>query len=358
MSQVKQIAQYGQSIWIDTIQTSFIESGELQSLINDDGVVGLTSNPAIFEKAIAKTNEYDARLKSAGTQDPEAAFVAVAVDDIQAACAKLLPVYEQTNGLDGWVSLEVSPTLAHDTDNTVKEALALHAAIDRPNAMIKVPGTEAGISAFEQLTAAGISVNVTLLFSVERYAKIAAAYIRGLETRLAQGESIEHIASVASFFISRVDSKIDSALPEGHPLAGQLGIANAKVAYGHYQNLFNSPQWQRLAAAGARPQRLLWASTGTKNPALPQSYYVDALIGPDTVNTVPPATLDAYRSEGQPANRLENGLADAHDMLAALSSLDIDLSEVTNTLESEGVAQFETAYANLIQAVKDKLGAL
>jgi transaldolase len=361
------LKSHGQSIWLDFIQRSLLDSGELERLISEDGICGLTSNPAIFEKAIAATSEYDRSLLTALAGDPELSaedlFEALAVDDIARAADLFHHVHQNSRGDDGMVSLEVSPELAHDADETVKEALRLWHHLDRPNVMIKVPGTLAGVEAFERLTAKGVSVNVTLLFSVERYRAVVQAYLRGLEKRTEKHEPLEGIASVASFFVSRVDLAVDAALEANGSdaalaLRGQTAIANAKLAYGHWQNIFNSDKFQRFRDAGALPQRLLWASTGVKNPAYSDVMYIDELLGAETVNTVPPATLDAYRDHGLPAERLSKGLTEAQAMIEQLPSYGVDLAAITDKLESDGVAQFSEAFQRLLAAISDKCNTL
>ncbi len=354
----------GQSLWLDYIQRSMLSNGELDSLINEDQIKGITSNPSIFESAIASTDEYDGQIATllgdAPDMTAENIFKALAIQDIKDAADAFLPVYEKSRGDDGMVSLEVSPTLAHDAAATVAEAKELHAAIDKPNVMIKVPGTRAGVEAFETLTAAGISVNVTLLFSVQRYKEIVQAYINGLSARLEQSQDISKIASVASFFVSRVDVAVDKALSAhadqaaASPLMGDIAIANAKVAYGHYQNIFNSSQFEKLSAAGAIPQRLLWASTATKNPEYSDVYYVEELMGPDTVNTVPPKTMDAFRDHGTVEQRLLSPVAESQQLLDQVAALGISLQDITEQLEREGVESFSTAFDRLLQAITDK----
>lgn len=353
----------GQSIWIDYIQKSMLESGELTRLIKDDAICGLTSNPSIFEAAIAKTNEYDDSLKAFVNANPDASnlevFNHLAVADIQAAADEFSDVYEKADGQDGMVSLEVAPDLAHKAGDTIERGLELHAMVDRPNVMIKVPGTKAGVKAFEVLTVAGVNVNVTLLFSVARYREIAQAYIRALEKRAESGHDNSRMASVASFFISRVDTAVDGELESkggdiAEQLSGKIGIANAKVAYGYFANLFGAGQWQKLAANGAKPQRLLWASTGTKNPAYPDTYYIEELLGPQTVNTVPPKTLDAFRDHGTAENRLAMGLADAHKQLTGAKELGINLEAITTKLEEDGLASFSDAFDRLMQSIDEK----
>lgn len=361
-----QANKLGQSIWIDVIQRSMLESGELAALIEQDAITGLTSNPSIFEAAIAKTTEYDASLKDFVAANPNASdldvFNSLAVADIQAAADIFADVYKASEGQDGMVSLEVAPNIAHDAEATIERGLALNAMVDRPNVMIKVPGTKAGIKAFEALTVAGVNVNVTLLFSVNRYLEIARAYIRALETRVAAGKNISSLASVASFFVSRVDTAVDaqlgelsgSAAEQSSALAGQIGIANAKVAYGHFANLFGSEQWQKLAALGAKPQRLLWASTGTKNPELRDTLYIEELMGPQTVNTIPPKSLDAFRDHGVAEAKLATRLADAHKQMSALTELGVNLTAITDKLEADGLQSFADAFDRLMESIAEK----
>lgn len=349
----------GQSLWLDFIQKSLLD-GELQRMIIDDRVMGLTSNPAIFEQAIANTDEYDADIHRLVTAEPELEgielFNRLAIPDIQAAADAFRSTWEETNGLDGMVSFEVAPDLAHDSAGTVAMAEALWARIDRPNIMIKVPGTSAGVTAFEEITAKGINVNVTLLFSVTRYREIALAWIRGLERCHAAGKPLERLHSVASFFVSRVDSAVDAALEANGSdaamaLRGKLAIANAKVAYGHFANLFGSEKFSALRAQGANPQRLLWASTGTKNADYSDVLYVEELIGPDTVNTVPPKTLDAFRDHGTVAPRLTQGLAEASAQMNSLAELGISLGDITDSLEADGITSFTEAFDRLLAAL-------
>lgn len=358
--------EIGQSLWLDYIQKSLL-NGDLQKMIKDDRLMGLTSNPAIFEQAIAKTNEYDQAITEIITAQPDVSslelFNQLAIPDIQAAADAFASTYEETDGVDGMVSFEVTPDLAHDSAGTIAMGVELHQRVNRPNLMIKVPGTTAGVSAFEELTAKGINVNVTLLFSVSRYKEIAQAYIRGLERRHADGHSVARIASVASFFVSRVDSSTDKAL-EAHggdmanALLGKIAIANAKVAYGHFVNLFGSEQFNRLKTQGARPQRLLWASTGVKNPAYSDVLYIEELIGPDTVNTVPPKTMEAFKDHGVAESRLTNNLAQAHKDISALGDLGIALNDITDTLEADGIQSFVEAFDRLLTVLADKRTAV
>lgn len=370
MNALQQLKQLGQSVWYDNIQRNMLgPEGELARMIKQDGLAGVTSNPSIFEKAINNSNDYDEQLfqlvKQANNPSSRVLFFDLAIDDIQHAADLLKPVYQQTAGRDGYVSLEVSPDLAYDTDNTVAEAKQLVQRVERPNLLIKVPSTREGIAAVEALTAAGVNVNATLLFSVQRYEEIARAYISGLRQRMQQGHAIDTIASVASFFVSRVDTLIDKLLDEKaasapdqqkaiiQQLQGQVAILNAKAAYAIYQKLY-ADEFADLAAHGAHSQRLLWASSGTKNPAYSDVLYIDSLIGADTVNTIPPATYTAFLDHGKPAATLEQGAADAAGQLSRLDDLDIDLSAACQQLEDEGVEAFATAFNNLLAAIENK----
>ena len=353
------LGQLGQSPWYDFITRDLITSGELARLIREDGLRGMTTNPTIFEKAIGGSELYDddiRRLAAEGRR-PAEIFEALAVEDVRAACDLFLPIYHQSDGLDGLVSMEVAPTLAHDTAGTIAEAERLWARIGRPNVMIKIPGTREGLPAITHCLAQGINVNVTLLFSVERYREVVEAFMRGLEQRLAGGAAIRRIASVASFFVSRVDGKVD-ALPAASALKGKAAIANACAAYAAFEELFGSARWKALVVAGAMVQRPLWASTSTKDPRLPDVYYVEALIGDLTVNTLPPATFAAYRDHGQPALRIHDGLAAATVTLRTLAEAGIQLSSVTAALESEGVASFAASFASLRTVIEQKAAAL
>ena len=352
----------GQSIWLDYIQRSMFD-GELQTLIKDDQIMGLTSNPAIFEKAIADTNEYDDAIAKIIASDSTVSnlelFTQLAVQDIQMAANAFASTYSATSAIDGYVSLEVTPDLADDVEGTVKMALDLHKRVNRDNLLIKVPGTKAGVIAFEQLIRQGINVNVTLLFSVQRYLEIAQAYISGLQARHDDGNPVENIASVASFFVSRVDTEVDGALAKStaagaSDLKGLIAIANAKVAYGHFANLFGSAKFAKLREQGAQPQRLLWASTGTKDPEYSDVLYVEQLIGPETVNTMPPKTMDAFRDHGVAEARLPNKLADAHTQLSALADLGMPLSAITDKLESAGIESFAKSFDNLLAVLGEK----
>jgi len=365
MTKLHELADLGQAIWFDYIRRSFITSGELQALI-DEGLRGVTSNPTIFEKAIAGSTDYDDalhRLVGEG-KTVEQIYEAMALDDIRRAADLLRPVYEQTDGADGYVSLEVNPSLAHDTEGTIAEARRLFAALDRPNVMIKVPATPAGIPAIETLIGEGINVNVTLMFSLDHYGSVAEAYIAGLEELATTGADLSKVASVASFFVSRVDTAVDRALEEigETALQGRIAIANAKVTYARFREVFSGERWERLAAQGARVQRPLWASTSTKNPLYPDTLYVDGLIGPDTVNTVPPATLNAFRDHGTvaptlevgPSASLRAGLDEARLQLARLAELGVDLDAITQKLQDDGVAAFAKSFESLMATIAEK----
>jgi transaldolase/transaldolase/glucose-6-phosphate isomerase len=356
------LGELGQSVWYDYITRDLLVSGELNRLIQEDGLRGMTSNPTIFEKAIAGSSLYDDDIRKLSEQGSGAAdiFEAVAVADVQAACDAFAPLYRESGKRDGFVSLEVSPRLAQDAEATLQEARRLWKALNRPNAMIKIPGTRAGLTAISRTIAAGVNVNVTLLFSVERYSEVIEAFLQGLESRLEQRLPIDAIASVASFFVSRVDAKIDPLLDRmgGSDLRGKSAIANAALAYRLFRQSLASERWAQLASAGAHPQRPLWASTSTKDPRYPDVYYVEALIGPDTVNTVPPETLAAYRDHGQPSARIDEALAAAPAQLGRLRDAGIDLPAITRELEEDGVAKFAASYAGVLAGIEAKVGSL
>jgi transaldolase len=363
MNPLLQLGELGQSVWYDYITRDLLLSGELARLIAADGLRGMTSNPTIFDKAVAGSRLYDEDIRRLADRGAGAGeiFEALAVADVRAACDAFLPLYERSGGGDGLVSLEVSPTLAHDTDATVQEAERLWGDLDRPNAMIKIPGTRAGLPAITRCIASGINVNVTLLFSVERYGDVIDAFLAGMEHRLDRQLPITSVVSVASFFVSRVDGKIDPVLdltPGGGALRGKAAIANACIAYRLFEETLRAPRWERLAKAGAQPQRPLWASTSTKDPRYPDTYYVDALIAPRTVNTLPPETLDAYRDHGRPAVRIQEGMAAAPEQLEALARAGIDLALVTRELELEGVEKFAASHRSLLAALDAKIGQL
>jgi transaldolase/glucose-6-phosphate isomerase len=355
----------GQAVWLDYLDRSFLAEGGLARLIEEDGLTGVTSNPSIFEKAIGHGNDYDeqiAQLVRGGETDLAAVYERLAVTDIQAAADALRPVYDRLDGADGFASIEVSPALALSTQGTIDEARRLWAAVDRPNLMVKVPGTREGVPAVRALTTEGINVNITLLFAIDMYQAVAEAFLAGLEDRVAQGRDISRMASVASFFVSRVDTaidgKIDARVAAGgddaaalSALRGRVAIANAKLAYQGYLELIASDRWRALARQGARPQRLLWASTGTKDPAYSDVYYVETLIGRDTINTMPPKTVDAFRDHGTVAPTLTADIAGERHVLAEADRLGLDLAGVTSDLVTEGVEKFSDAADALLTAI-------
>jgi len=356
---IKKLTSLKQSLWYDNIQRKLLDAqhGELKAMIERGDIRGVTSNPTIFQNAIAKTNDYDAALIPLAWSgwDAEKIFWQLAVEDIQQACDLFRPLYDETKGGDGYVSLEVSPYLANETEATAKQAVELWERVNRPNLMVKIPATKAGVPAIRQTIAAGINVNVTLIFSLERYAEVMDAYLSGLEDRVAANEPVNMIASVASFFVSRVDTKIDPRLPKDSSLLGKAAIANAKLAYHAFEEIFTSARFATLKARfGARAQRPLWASTGTKNPAYSDTLYVDSLIGPDTVNTVPPATLDAFRDHGTAAITITRGLDEAKVQLAELETAGVSMKQVTDELEAEGVKSFADAFKVLLDVVDDR----
>jgi transaldolase len=370
-NRLQRLHDAGQSIWLDYIDRPMLYNGELARRIRDDALTGMTSNPTIFEKALAEGTAYDAQLASAppGLTSWQL-FELVAAEDVRAACDHFREVYERTGGGDGYVSLEVGPSLAHDTEGTVAEAHRLWEAVGRPNLMVKVPGTEAGVRAFERLTADGLNVNVTLLFAVEAHRRVIEAYLAGLEARAADGRPVDRIASVASFFVSRVDTEVDKRLDariaaasgaERERLAalkGRAAIANARIAYGLFRTMFSGRRWEALAAKGARLQRPLWASTSTKNPAYRDVMYVEQLIGPDTVNTMPPATLEAFRDHGETARTVDADVAGAERTIRDLATAGIPLDEVTDKLLVEGLASFARSFDSLIGGLEGKTARL
>ncbi|OLE97329.1 MAG: transaldolase, partial [Cyanobacteria bacterium 13_1_20CM_4_61_6] len=365
---LKDLLKFGQSVWLDYIRRDLITTGELKRLIQEDGLRGMTSNPAIFEKAIVGSTDYAdilTSLKNRTDLDAKARYELIAIRDIQDAADLLRPVYDESKLRDGYISLEVSPYLARETQGTLEEARRLWKAVGRPNIMIKVPGTAEGIPAFEQLISEGINVNVTLLFSQGVYQKVAEAYIRGLEKFAASGGDVKRVASVASFFISRIDNSVDAEISarlksaknsqEEQKLKGLLGkvaIGNGKLAYQRYLNIFSGPQWDKLRAKGGQTQRVLWASTSTKNPAYPDILYVQEMIGPDTVNTIPPATFDAFRDHGLPRETLTEGVDEAKQVMAGLASVGISIDVITDKLTDDGVRLFEEAFDKLLAAVE------
>jgi len=369
---LRELERYGQSIWYDSLRRGLIASGELARFVVEDGLKGLTTNPAIYERAIDSTRDYDAELVGLLRRpdlDAKGVYEQLAIHDIQAAADLLGPVYDRTGGRDGFVSLEVSPAAARDDRATVAEALRLWRAVDRRNAMIKVPGTPEALRAIRRLLAEDVNVNVTLLFSREAYRKVAEAHAAALEDRIGRGEDVSRVASVASFFVSRIDTEVDRRLDAlaagGAPdaarraraLRGRVAIANAKLAYQDWRALVASERWRALRARGAMPQRLLWASTGTKDPAYRDVMYVEELIGPYTVDTVPPATFDAFRDHGRVAPSLEAGVEAARDTIAELAALGISLDEVTERLLEDGVRLFAEPFAKLLRTIEARRGA-
>jgi len=363
MGKLNDLAAQGQAVWLDFVDRKFLNEGGLEKLIDEDGVTGVTSNPSIFEKAMGHGDAYDESLAEYDRAHPGAATIDryehLAIQDIQHAADQLCPVYDRLEAKDGYVSLEVSPYISDDTDATIAEARKLWDAVGRPNLMIKIPGTEAGAPAISATIAAGINVNVTLLFALDAYIRVAEAYAAGLEERVRQGQPIDRIASVASFFVSRIDTTIDKQIDEegkdeAKALRGKVAIANAKAAYGWYQDFIRSDRWKALADKGAQPQRLLWASTGVKDPAYPPTYYMDALIGPDTVNTVPPKTLDAFREGGTAGTTLAHDPEEAKRVLAEADRLGLDLNGVTGRLVQEGVASFVKSFDELLGSIAKK----
>ena len=359
MNPLKQLQTEGQSIWLDYIRRNLITSGELNRLIDEDGLRGMTSNPTIFHKAITSGGEYDESLRRALEAnrdiDTKSLYEVVAIEDIQMAADVLEPVYKSSNGADGFVSFEVSPRLADDTDATIAEAKRLWETVNRPNLMIKVPGTSAGVPAFETLIAGGVNVNVTLMFSLKHYEDVAQAYIRGLK----RCKHPERMASVASFFVSRVDTIVDKALEangsdEARALCGRIAVVNAKVTYRRFQEIFYGDDFADLASEGARVQRPLWASTSTKNPSYHDVLYVDELIGADTVNTLPPATLDAFRDHGRVGNTITERVDEAAAQIDKLQDLGIRLDELTDKLQVDGVASFAKSFEDLLDAHEKK----
>jgi transaldolase len=364
---LKQLARFGQSIWLDYIRRSLMTSGELRRMVEEDGLGGMTSNPSIFEKALAEGQEYAdylAQLRADKTLDAKGIYEGIAIRDIQDAADVLRPVYARTNRRDGYVSLEVAPFLAHKTQETIDEAFRLWKTVDRPNLMIKIPGTPAGVPAIETVLREGVNVNVTLLFAQEMYEEVAWAYVRALEQRAANGLDLAGIAGVASFFVSRIDTSvdalIDARLPQANAeqrkllesLRSKVAIANAKLAYERYERIFSGPRWEALASKGAQPQRVLWASTSTKNPKLRDVLYIEELIGKDTVNTIPPATYDAFKDHGKPRASLEENMEGARQVMSDLEKAGISMEAVTADLAAAGVKQFEDAFTKLLAVTK------
>jgi transaldolase len=360
---LERLSDLGQSVWVDFLSRESIHGGHLQELIDEYSVVGATSNPTIFEKAMSSGDAYDEQLHELAAEnvDVDRVFWTLAEQDIRDACDLFHPVWDGGGGRDGYVSLEVDPRLAYDTLQTYREAIRIHKSVDRPNLMVKIPATKPGLAAIEDVIAKGHSINVTLIFSLQRYAEVAESYIRGLERLVAEGGDPRKVASVASFFVSRIDTEADRRLDElkaPEELKGKLAIANARLAYAHYLEAFSGPRWEYLVGKGASPQRVLWASTSTKNPAYPDTLYVDELIGPDTVNTMPEETIMAFQDHGEPQSRLESDLEGARHVFAELERVGVDYDDVTDTLEREGVEKFSASFEELIESLRTKQKSL
>ena len=367
MKPITKLHSLGQSIWYDNIERRLLTGGELAAMIERGDIRGITSNPSIFNNAISKSSDYDDALIPLAQQglSKEEIYEALAIEDIRAACDLFRPLYNATDGGDGYVSLEVSPYLANDTETTRAEAARLWELVDRPNLMVKIPATRAGLPAVAQSIAAGINVNVTLIFSIARYIEVMDAYLSGLEQRLNAGQPIDHLASVASFFVSRIDTNIDSRLQaivdaggesaeRAAALQGKIAVASAKLAYARHKDIFGGDRWERLNTRGARIQRPLWASTSTKNPAYPDTKYVDELIGPDTVNTIPPKTLIAFGAHGSAELTLAAGVDAARAAIDELAALGISITEITQELEDQGVKSFADAFTALLESVEKR----
>jgi transaldolase len=357
-SRLHQLSEAGVSVWIDNLSRDLIQSGELERMMREDAVVGITSNPTIFQKAISSGDAYDEQLREVleEEKDPTEIFIRLAAKDVTDACDLLRKVWDEGGGKDGYVSIEVDPTLAYDTEGTVAQALRFHKLIDRPNLFVKIPATRPGLPAIEDMIAKGKSINVTLIFSLRRYVEVAEAYIRGLERLVAGGGDPTVVASVASFFVSRVDTETDRRLDEigGHDeLKGKLGIANARLAYERYEQLFSGERWEFLAGKGASPQRCLWASTSTKNPAYRDTMYVEELIGPMTVNTMPPETIQAFQDHGKVVrDTVKRDLDGARKLLDDLAKAGVDYDDVVETLEREGVEKFADSFVELLEGIR------
>ena len=359
---LQRLSALGQSVWVDFLSRESIRGGHLQELIDDYSVVGATSNPTIFEKAMGSGTAYDKQINelAAGGADVEATFWALAQKDIEDACDLFRAVWEGGSGRDGYVSLEVDPRLAYDTLETYREAMRLHKELDRPNLMVKIPATKPGLAAIEDVIAKGHSINVTLIFSLQRYAEVAESYLRGLERLVAAGGDPSRVASVASFFVSRIDTEADRRLDEAGAveLKGKLAIANAKLAYAHYLEVFSGSRWEYVAGKGATPQRVLWASTSTKNPDYRDTLYVEELLGPDTVDTMPEETIKAFQDHGEAEARLTAGLEESHELMRRLAAAGVDYDDVTETLEREGVEKFAASFEELMSTLSGKRDSL
>ena len=356
------LSELGQSVWVDFLSRDLLRSGELARMMEDDAVCGVTSNPTIFQKALSEGDAYDVQLRElAGEDDPQEIFIALAARDVGDACDLMRPAWDGGQGLKGYVSIEVDPTLAHDTAGTLEQARRLHELIERPNLYVKIPGTKEGLPAIEDMIASGRSINVTLIFSLERHREVMEAYVRGLERFVEAGGDPGGVASVASFFVSRVDTEADRRLDElgGHgELKGRLAVANAKLAYRSWQEVFSGERWDALAARGASKQWCLWASTSTKNPDYSDVLYVESLIGPDTVNTMPEETIRAFQDHGRPSVTLEDDVDEAARLLEELATVGIDYDDVTAALEREGVQKFADSFSELLDGIRGKSGEL
>jgi len=363
-SNLHKLSALGQSVWIDYLSRGLLQTGELARMMRDDAVVGITSNPTIFQKAISEGDRYDAQLKEvleSGETDPKEIFLKLSSNDIADACDLLRKVWDATKGLDGYVSWEVDPTLAFDREGTIAEARRLHEWVERPNLYVKIPATEPGVGAIEEMIASGRNINVTLIFSLERHKEVMEAYIRGLERLVEDGGDPATVHSVASFFVSRVDTETDNRLDEvggATKLKGKLGIANAKLAYQNYLETFSGPRWEALEQNGATKQRCLWASTSTKNPEYRDVLYVEELIGPETVNTMPEETIKAFQDHGKVAETLTQGVDEARKLFDDLRDAGVDYDDVTDTLEREGVQKFADSFDELMDGIKAKRGEL
>ena len=362
-SRLHQLSELGQSVWIDYLSRQLLQTGKLERMLEEDAVVGVTSNPTIFQKAIAEGDAYDDQMREVlGEEDDlKEVFLKLAVQDVQNACDLFRRVWDEGKGQDGYVSIEVDPNLAYDTQGTIDEAQRLHELVDKPNCFVKIPATEAGLPAIEEMIARGRSINVTLIFSLQRYAEVVEAYLRGLERLVESGGDPGPVASVASFFVSRVDTEADKRLEAaGAPkeLQGKLAIANAKLAYQRYQELFSGERWAALTAKGARSQRCLWASTSTKNPEYRDVIYVEELIGPETVNTMPEETIEAFQDHGEVALTLDQGVDEAERVFQQVAEVGVDYDDVVATLEREGVDKFSDSFKELLDGVRSKRGEL
>jgi transaldolase len=362
-SRLHELTEHKQAVWFDTLSRDLVKTGELKKMMEEDAVTGVTSNPTIFQKALSSGDAYDEDLKRllGETDDPSQIFFSLALQDIRDACDVLKPAYDASNGVDGYVSMEVEPGIAYDTERTFEQARWIAKEVERPNLFVKIPATMPGLPAIEECTAKGTSINITLIFSLERYKAVVEAYLRGLERLVASGGDPSKVASVASFFVSRVDTEADKRLDEvGHPeLKGKLAIANAKLAYQHYLEVFSSDRWSYLEGKGATKQRCLWASTSTKNPEYRDVMYVEELVGPETVNTMPLETIHAFQEHGEVrGDTVLEGIGDARKLFEQLAAAGVDYDDVTDTLEEEGVQKFADSFDQIVDSIREKRGAL